>query len=105
MTIVMGDVTMELSTALGVVGSTTIKDMTLVPGNNTLPMIGTMDQTKVVGSMDVKTGLVELSIRGKSAIYKGEHLVYYERALASNNLSLALNVKQVIRDSTGGLLR
>lgn len=105
MTIVMGDVTMELSTALGVVGNTTIKDMTLVPGNNILPMIGTMDQTKVVGSMDAKTGLVELSIRGKSAIYKGEHLVYYERALASNNLSLALNVKQVISDSTGGLLR
>lgn len=105
MTIVMGDVTMQLSTAVaGVVGNTTIANMTLVPGNNTLPMSGTMDQTKVVGSMDTNTGLVELSIIGQSAIYNGEHLVYYERALASNNLSLALNVAQIIADSTKAAL-
>ena len=104
MTIVMGDVTLELSTATGVVGNSTIANMTLVPGNNTLPMIGTMDQAKVLGSADLTTGIVELSIVGKSAIYNGEHLVYYERALASNNLSLALNVVQVVKDSSGGLL-
>ncbi|ESZ97249.1 hypothetical protein SBOR_2372 [Sclerotinia borealis F-4128] len=104
MTIVMGDVTMLLSTSAGVVGNTTIENMTLVPGNNTLPMIGTMDQTKVVGSMDTKTGLVQLSIIGQSAIYKGQHLVYYEKALASNNLSLALNVAQILKDSTAALL-
>ncbi|KAA8576003.1 hypothetical protein MFRU_033g00340 [Monilinia fructicola] len=104
MTIVMGDVTMQLSTAAGVIGNATIENMTLVPGNNTLPMTGTMDQTKVISSMDTKTGIVELNIVGQSSIYKGEHLVYYERALASNNLSLALNVKQVIADSTASLL-
>ncbi|KAF5878860.1 uncharacterized protein Bfra_001031 [Botrytis fragariae] len=104
MTIVMGDVTLELSTAAGVVGNSTIANMTLVPGNNTLPMTGTMDQTKVLGSADLTTGIVQLSIVGKSAIYNGEHLVYYERALASNNLSLALNVAQVVKDSAGGLI-
>lgn len=104
MTIAMGDVTLELSTATGVVGNSTIANMTLVPGNNTLPMIGTMDQAKVLGSADLTTGIVELSIVGKSAIYNGEHLVYYERALANNNLSLALNVVQVVKDSSGGLL-
>lgn len=103
MTIVMGDVTLELSTATGVVGNSTIANMTLVPGNNTLPMTGTMDQTKVLASADRTTGIVQLSIVGKSAIYNGEHLVYYERALASNNLSLALNVAQVVKDSAGGL--
>lgn len=95
---------MQLSTAAGVIGNATIENMTLVPGNNTLPMTGTMDQTKVISSMDTKTGIVELNIVGQSSIYKGEHLVYYERALASNNLSLALNVKQVIADSTASLL-
>ncbi|TGO48070.1 hypothetical protein BOTNAR_0495g00040 [Botryotinia narcissicola] len=103
MTIVMGDVTLELSTATGVVGNSTIANMTLVPGNNTLPMTGTMDQTKVLASADLTTGIVQLSIVGKSAIYNGEHLVYYERALASNNLSLALNVSQVVKDSAGRL--
>ncbi|KAF7915047.1 uncharacterized protein EAE98_011370 [Botrytis deweyae] len=104
MTIVMGDVTLELSTATGVVGNSTIANMTLVPGNNTLPMTGTMDQTKVLASADLKTGIVQLGIVGKSAIYNGEHLVYYERALASNKLSLALNVAQVVKDSAGGLI-
>jgi len=103
MTIVMGDVTMDLSTSGGVIGNTTIPNLTLVPGNNTLPMTGTMDQTAVVNSMN-SSGYVELSITGKSAIYNGEHLVYYERALASNTLSLALNVQQIIKDSAGALL-
>ncbi|KAI9645356.1 hypothetical protein NHQ30_006093 [Ciborinia camelliae] len=103
MTIVMGDVVLQLSTSAGVVGNTTIANMTLVPGNNTLPMTGTMNQTMVLSSLDPKTGLVELSIIGQSAIYNGQHLVYYEKALASNNLSLALNVTQVIADSTAAL--
>ncbi|PQE08992.1 pre-mRNA processing factor 4 protein [Rutstroemia sp. NJR-2017a WRK4] len=103
MTIVMGNVTLSLSTAkAGTVGNSTINDMTLVPGNNTLPMTGIMDQTLVLGSMDTKTGLVELEIVGKSAVYNGEHLVYYERALASNKLSLAMNVSQILKDSLSG---
>ena len=50
--------------------------MTLVPGNNTLPMTGTIDQLLLLGSLD-KSGMVELIITGKDAIYNGEHLVYY----------------------------
>jgi len=103
MTIVMGNVTMSLSTAqMGTVGNTTINDMTLVPGNNTLPMTGIMDQLLVLGSMDKTTGLVTLDIVGQSAVRNGEHLVYYERALASNHLNLALNVTQVLVDSIAG---
>jgi hypothetical protein len=78
MTIVMGNVTLSLSTAKeGIVGNSTINNMTLVPGNNTLPMTGIMDQTAVLASMDTKTGFVELEIVGTSAVYNGEHLVYY----------------------------
>ncbi|RAL60030.1 hypothetical protein DID88_000656 [Monilinia fructigena] len=87
MTIVMGDVTMQLST-------------------HRRRRWKCHDRKHDAGTshMDPKTGIVELSIVGKSSIYKGEHLVYYERALASNNLSLALNVAQVIADSTAPLL-
>jgi hypothetical protein len=76
MTIVMGNVTLALSTAKGAVGNSTINDMTLVPGNNTLPMTGIMDQSIVLQSLN-KTGFVELEIVGQSAVYHGEHLVYY----------------------------
>lgn len=99
MTVALGNVTLELSTEqAGVVGTTTINDMTLVPGNNTLPMFGTVNQTALLASTN-SSGYVTLSIIGQSSIYNGVHLTYYERALSSNTLKLDLNVKQVIADS------
>jgi hypothetical protein len=82
-------VTLILSTAeAGVVGNTTINDFTLVPGNNTLPMTGIINQTLITQSLN-KTGFVTLSIMGQSAIYNGQHLTYYVRtvhlSLISNN--------------------
>jgi len=100
MTIAMGNVTLTLSTAsAGVVGNATIENMTLVPGDNNLPLYAITDQIKIASSMDLKTGIVELSIEGKDAIYNGQHLTYYEKALASNKLTLNMNVQQVIADS------
>jgi len=51
--------------------------MTLVPGNNTLPMFGTLNQTALLESMDQKTGIVDLLITGREALYNGQHLTYY----------------------------
>jgi hypothetical protein len=99
MTIAMGNVTLTLSTALaGVVGNSTIDNMTLVPGNNTLPMYGTVNQTGILSSLD-KSGYVNMIITGQSAIYNGQHLTYYESALASNVLTLQMNVFQILTDS------
>lgn len=97
-TIVMGNVTLSLSTAKDVLGNATINDMTLVPGNNTLPMTGMMDQVLVAKNLN-STGFLDLEIVGQSAVYNGEHLIYYERALASNQLNLTLNVGQILQDS------
>lgn len=74
----MGNVTLILSTKIaGVVGNSTINNMTLVPGNNTLPMTAIVDQAGVISSMDSKTGFVSMIITGKNATYNGEHLTYY----------------------------
>jgi len=73
----MGNVTLSLSTAAqGVVGNATVNDMTLVPGNNTLPMTAIIDQDKVTKSMGAD-GMVELFILGTSSVYNGQHLTYY----------------------------
>lgn len=95
----MGNVTMSLSTAhSGIVGNATILNMTLVPGNNTLPMSAIIDQPKVISSLDAK-GFVTMTITGTSAVYNGQHLTYYEAALASNVLTLDMNVAQILTDS------
>ncbi|KAM3069133.1 hypothetical protein ACMFMG_010658 [Clarireedia jacksonii] len=96
--IVMGNVTMSLLAGADTLGNATINDMTLVPGNNTLPMTGILDQSLVLKNTNT-TGFLEMEIIGQSAVYNGEHLVYYERALASNHLRLAMNVNQILKDS------
>jgi hypothetical protein len=96
-TVALGNVTLTLSTIKGVVGNSTINDMTLVPGNNSLPMTGIIDITMMANS--VVNGLVTLSIAGESAIYNGQHLTYYEAPLKSNVLTLDMNVAQILADS------
>jgi hypothetical protein len=103
LTIEMGNVTLILSTELDgvstVVGNSTILDFTLRPGDNSLPMTGMVDQPKVLGAM--VDGFVELFIIGNTSVYNGQHLTYYEKALASNKLSLKMNIQQVLTDSVG----
>jgi hypothetical protein len=70
-------VTLSLSTASqGVIGNATILNMTIVPGNNTLPMSAVVDQTKAINSMD-SNGFIELLITGTSSVYNGQHITYY----------------------------
>lgn len=76
LTVEMGNVTMQLSTQLGVVGNSTINNMILKPGNNSLPLTGILDQLLVTKSLNA-TGWVTMSIVGQSAIYNGEHLPFY----------------------------
>jgi len=70
---------MTLATAeSGIVGNSTINDFTLVPGDNSLPMTGIIDQTLVTKSLNA-AGIVTLLITGKDSIYNGQHLTYYVR--------------------------
>jgi hypothetical protein len=103
MTVAMGNVTLILSTeAQGVVGNSTINDMTIRPGENKFPMNAIVDQPKLLRSLT--DGRVDLKITGKDAVYNGEHLVYYEKALASNELILNMNVQQILADSAAAIV-
>lgn len=99
MTIEMGNVTLQLRTAeQGIVGTTNIENFIIVPGNNSLPMTGTMNQTAVLNSLT--NGIATLFIKGTDVINSaGEHLTYYEQALGAHELTLKLNVVQVVADS------
>jgi cytoskeletal protein RodZ len=104
LTISMGNVTLALSTEkAGVVGISTIENFTLKPGNNSLPLTAVMNQTAIISSLDA-SGKVNVSITGTSAVYNGEHLSYYEKALASNVLALTLNVEQILADSAAAAI-
>lgn len=98
LTVAMGNVTLSLSTSAGVVGTSTVPDMTIRPGNNSLPMTAIVNQTALITSLD-KSGKVNLTITGTSSVYNGQHLTYYEKALSSNVLTLEMNVLQILSDS------
>jgi hypothetical protein len=97
MTIEMGKVTLSLATWKGVVGNATIDNMTIRPGDNNFQMNAVVDQPLILlSSVD---GKVNVTITGTSAVYNGQHLPYYEKALASNVLHLELNLAQILADS------
>jgi hypothetical protein len=74
-------VTLSLETLKGgIVGNATILNLTIAPGNNSLPMTAVVDQTKVLGSMD-SDGFVDMVITGTSSVYNGQHITYYVRIL------------------------
>lgn len=73
--------TLSLSTEkAGIVGTSTVNDMTIRPGNNSLPMTAVLNQTAIVSSLDA-SGKVNMTITGTSSVYNGEHLSYYVSAV------------------------
>ncbi|TVY44209.1 hypothetical protein LSUB1_G002333, partial [Lachnellula subtilissima] len=99
-TVDMGNVTFSLKDPKGVeVGKTLIENMVLRPGDNHIPLIGMLNQTLILPSLE--NGFVNLTITGTDVVYNGKHITYYEKALAANILHLRLNVLQILKDSLG----
>ncbi|TAQ85350.1 hypothetical protein B7494_g6317 [Chlorociboria aeruginascens] len=98
LTVAMGNVTFDLAGPNGtILGNTTINDFTIAPGNNTLPMTGAIDNTLLLPQL--VDGNAVLTVIGRSSVYNGLHLPYYETAIKSNNLTLTLNIPAVLAAS------
>jgi hypothetical protein len=94
-------VTLQLSVKGKVVGTSTIENMTLRPGDNNLPMTAIIDQASVLEGMNPTTGYVDLEIIGSCLLQiKLIGLTSeQEKALSSNTLALSMNVKQLIAEA------
>lgn len=97
LTVELGNVTFTVLTArAGKVGNSIIENVKLSPGTNKFVMKSYINQTKIAQSMDISSGIVKLLIRGDSSVYNGQHLPYFEKALASNSMVIPLNVTAVL---------
>lgn len=96
MTLTMGNVTFNnyIHGTKTLIGNSTLNDLILKPGNNTLPMKSIVDQTLVITQLtkNFKDGMLPIDIVGLSAVYDGQHLPYYEKALQANTQSITLDV-------------
>jgi hypothetical protein len=61
--------------------------MTLVPGNNTLPMTSIIEPAKLLAAKDA-SGMLTLMIAGKYSVFNGQHLTYYVRVLEFSFLDM-----------------
>ncbi|KFY16443.1 hypothetical protein V492_01329 [Pseudogymnoascus sp. VKM F-4246] len=96
LTVELGKVTMNISTKeKGLIGNSTIENFVLKPGQNLLPMEAIVDTALALGSVD-KQGMVNMIIVGQTAVYNGVHLPYYEAALKSHTLTLAVDLQSLL---------
>lgn len=104
MTITMGNVTFNNYVDDEFIGTSSLSDLILKPGNNTLPMRSTVNQTLVIEKVTgtYKDGMLPIDIVGNSSVYNGQHLEYFEKALQSNRQHIVLNVGAALAALGGG---
>ena len=96
MTLTMGNVTFNtyIHATKTLIGNSTLSNLVLKPGNNTVPMKAIVDQALVITQLatNFKDGILPVDIVGQSVVFGGEHLPYFEKALAGNTQSIRLDV-------------
>ncbi|KAJ5651122.1 uncharacterized protein N7484_004845 [Penicillium longicatenatum] len=103
MTLSMGNVTLNLLVGGQKLGLSYLDDLVLKPGNNTIPMTSTINETAIIemltsDSNPFTTGVVPFTITGNSSVYNGQELPYFTDALTANNLTVQLNVTKALAE-------
>lgn len=104
LTITMGNVTFNNYVDNKFIGTSSLSDLVLKPGNNTVPMRSIVNQTLVIEKVTgtYKDGMLPVDIVGNSSVYNGQHLGYFEKALQSNRQHITLNVGAGLAALGGG---
>lgn len=103
LTITMGNVTFNNYVDNEFIGTSLLSDLVLKPGDNTVPMRSTVNQTIVIAKVagTYKDGILPVDIVGNSSVYNGQHLEYFEKALQSNKQHIKLNVAAALAGAGG----
>lgn len=94
----MGNMTMDLYVGNVSIGNSTLENVVLRPGNNSLPLLALTNQT-AVGLLlftEYKSGIFPIDIVTRTVVNNGQRLPYYEHPLQAKNLTVKLNVIEVL---------
>jgi hypothetical protein len=109
----LGNQTFQLKIGNIDVGEATIFDLTLTPGTNRKTLIGTLDFLAVIDNLEyilnvsseaMAQGNLRLWTNGKSTVYNGVHIPYYEEILGGLTLQADIPITQLLVGSLGGYL-
>ena len=95
-----GNITLSLSVASIPIGTSLLPSLTLTPGNNTYPMRSTTNQTLVLELLakNYTNGILPVDSVGKSSVYNGVHLGYFEEALREVSMRMELDIGNALKN-------
>ncbi|KAJ9656055.1 hypothetical protein H2198_005215 [Neophaeococcomyces mojaviensis] len=101
MTIDLGNVTLAMSVNGTPIGTATLPNLTLKPGDNLVDMRAEVYQLVVVGIVleSYHDGILPVDVAGNTSTYDGMQLPYYNAMLAATKLRLDLNVFDALKGS------
>ncbi|OBS26823.1 hypothetical protein FPOA_00766 [Fusarium poae] len=87
------------------VGTLTIPNLLLKPGDNVVNITANMNQTLVLNAVQeepyCKTGILPFKLLGKTVMNHGENLTYFAAALGSSNQTVEIDIGAIIKKSIG----
>ncbi|OBT61226.1 hypothetical protein VE03_08700 [Pseudogymnoascus sp. 23342-1-I1] len=109
----LGNVTLNIMVGGILLGNATMKNVYLVPGNNTVPARGIVNLKTAIMNLPailssqvgaLAKGNIEMSASGNSTIYNGQHIEYYEKVLNKLVLTTQMPILSILTDSLQGIL-
>ena len=112
LTIGLGNLTFNAWAGDLLIGSTSVYDVVLPPGNSTLPFRGELfldtimdNLLDILGSQAhaLTSGVMEIGVSGNKTTVDGEHITYLERVLNEAHIMSQIPIMQLISDAMGSI--
>lgn len=87
------------------IGTLSIDNFTLKPGNNTVAVTASLNQGDILVALTskeyCKNGIIPFELQGASVTNNGQNLTYFATALASGNQTVEVDIGQIIKEAEG----
>ncbi|KAJ5273017.1 hypothetical protein N7478_008142 [Penicillium angulare] len=104
----VGTLTLDIKAGDIVIGNATVKDVTLVPGDNTFPMYGILDITTVIKNLAdvlkaeasaIKNGNLSINAVTSSVVWNDTLVPYYTDILKELTLTAEIGIGDVLKNT------
>ena len=97
---IQGNLTLNLAVDDTPIGTSYLQNVLVEPGENTIDMTAIVNQSTVIDIVADKylDGIVPIQISGNSSVYNGEEIPYFSAALASNKLTVEMNLLDALKE-------
>lgn len=109
-----GNVTFHLKSFDLALGHVSIDNAVLTPGDNKFPLYGYLNITKALDNIPellssqreaLSDGELEISVTGKTTIYNGQHIHYYEEVFKHTTLVTRVPLSKIVQGTLNGLVQ